>query len=153
MLTEQAIRLKYGAPGDVNNLTVIKLPYPMRIAWDIKSTVKAMQCHKLIAEPVTDVFNDLLAEYSYDTLKELNIDLFGGCYNFRKMRGGNSWSRHSWAIAIDLDPERNSLNTPWKSAEFSKPAYEKMIEIFYKHGFFSYGKERNFDAMHFEINS
>lgn len=153
MLTEKQIIAKYGRPGDISNLTVIKLPYLMRVAWDMKVTVKAMQCHKLVADNFLAVFNDLLSHYGAKELKNLGIDIFGGCYNFRKMRGGNSWSRHSWAIAIDLDPERNDLHTPWKLSQFSKPEYEPMIDIFYRHGFMSYGKERNFDSMHFEINS
>lgn len=153
MLTELQIRAKYGAPGDIKNLTVLQLPYRMRIAWDLKSTVKAIQCHKLIAVNLTNVFTDLLGHYGYDEIKRLDIDLFGGCYNFRRMRGGNSWSRHSWAIAIDLSPEENSLNTPWKKAQFSQPEYAFMIDTFYTHGFFNLGKEKNYDAMHFEINS
>lgn len=152
MLTEKQIIAKYGRPGDVNNLTVLPLPYKMRIAWDLAHTVKAIQCHKLIAPNLSAVFGDLLAHYGLPELQRLNIDLFGGCYNFRQMRGGTSWSRHSWGIAIDLDPSHNDLHTPWKLAEFSKPEYIFMVETFYKHGFFSYGKERNFDAMHFEIN-
>lgn len=153
MLTDDQIKQKYGRPGDIANLTVIKLPYRMRIAWDLAVTVKSMQCHKLVAENFIDVFNSLNQEYGYERLKELGIDIFGGCYNFRKMRGGNRWSRHSWGIAIDLDPERNGLNTPWEKAEFSKPEYRPMIDIFYRNGFIGYGKERGFDAMHFEISS
>lgn len=152
MLTEQQIRDKYGAPGDTKNLTSITLPYRMRIAWDLKTTIKAIQCHKLIAEQLMAVFNDLLAHYGYERIKSLGIDLFGGCYNFRKMRRGNSWSRHSWAIAIDLNPEENDLDTAWEQAQFSKPEYQPMIDIFYKHGFFSLGKEKGYDGMHFEVN-
>jgi hypothetical protein len=151
MLTDEQIKAKYGLPGDISNLTVIKLPYPMRIAWDLNSTVHAMQCHKLLAQNFSDVFNDLLSHYGAQELTRLNIDVFGGCYNFRQMRGGTRWSRHSWAIAIDLDPTRNDLHTKWADAEFSKPEYQPMVDIFYKHGFFSYGKDRDFDAMHFEI--
>lgn len=151
MLTEKQIRVKYGQPGP-HNLTVITLPYKMRIAWDLKTSVNKMQCHKLVAPSFIAVFNDLLAYYGYARIKELGIDIFGGCYNFRQMRGGTSWSRHSWAIALDLDPERNGLKTPWLKAQFSKPEYKLMIEIFYKHGFINLGKEKNYDAMHFEIN-
>lgn len=153
MLTDEQIKAKYGKPGDISNLTVIKLPYPMRIAWDLKSSVKSIQCHKLIAQNLSNVFESILSHYGLQELVGLGIDIFGGCYNFRQMRGGKAWSRHSWAIAIDLDPERNGLKTPWKQAQFSKPEYEPMIKIFYDNGFFNLGKEKNYDAMHFEINS
>jgi len=153
MLTDAQIIAKYGEPGDVDNLTSITLPYPMRIAWDLKKTVTKVTCHKLIAQPLLNVFTDLLAHYGHEELKRLDIDLFGGIFNFRKMRGGNRWSRHSWAIALDISPAKNGLRTKWKDAQFSKPEYSKMVDIFYANGFFSYGKERNFDAMHFEINS
>ena len=153
MLTDEQIIAKYGQPGDVDNFTVIDLPYPMRIAWDLTKTVKRMQCHKLAAEPFKAVFSDLLAHYGLPKLQELGIDLFGGCVNVRLMRGSKTkWSRHSWGIAIDLDPARNGLKTNWASSQFAKPEYQFMVDTFYKHGFFSYGKERNFDAMHFELN-
>lgn len=152
-MTEDAIKAKYGRPGDISNLVVIQLPYRMRIAWDLKNTVKSMQCHKLVAENFSNVFTELLEYYKFSELQRLNIDVYAGCYNFRQMRGGTSWSRHSWAIALDLDPERNGLHTPFKMAEFSKVAYEPMMDIFYKNGFFNLGKERNMDAMHFEISS
>lgn len=153
MLTDSQIIAKYGQPGDPYNLTVIQLPYRMRIAWDLKTTVTRMQCHKLIAEPILNVFKELLSAYGYEELKRLGIDIFGGCYNFRKMRGGNRWSTHSWAIAIDLDPTRNGLKTKKPKAQFSKPEYQKMIDIFYANGFIGLGPEQDRDWMHFQINS
>jgi hypothetical protein len=153
MLTDEQVLSNYGEPGDPDNLTVIELPYPMRIAWDTTKTVSRIQCHKLIAPNLIAVFTDLLSHYGLQELRRLGIDLFGGCFNFRLMRGSKTkWSKHSWAIAIDLDPARNGLKTKWKDAQFSKPEYRFMVDTFYKHGFMSYGKERNYDAMHWEIN-
>lgn len=154
MLTDDQIISKYGKPGITGNLTVIDLPYPMRISWDLSHSITRMQCHILLADRFRDVFSDLLALYGFEKLQELGIDLFGGCYNFRLMRGSKTkWSRHSWGLAIDLDPVRNGLKTKWKDAQFSKPEYKDMVDAFYKHGFFSLGKEKDYDAMHWEISS
>jgi hypothetical protein len=143
---------KYGKPNQQGSyLTTIKLPYPMRLAWDKKTTVKTMRCHKLVADDFAAVFNDLLKHYGYEKIVELGIDLFGGCFNFRSMRGGSDYSRHSWGIAIDLDPERNTLKETSKTARFARQEYKPMIDIFYKHGFISLGVEKNYDWMHFEI--
>lgn len=153
MLTDQQIIAKYGQPGDPSQLTIIQLPYRMRIAWDTKTEVTRIQCHKLIAVPLTEVFKDILAHYGYEKLKALGIDLYGGCVNVRTQRGSKTkWSRHAWGIAIDLSPQLNGLKTTWLKSQFSKPEYKAMIDIFYKHGFINYGIERNFDPMHFEIN-
>lgn len=152
-MTELQIRAKYGAPGDIRNLTSIALPYRMRIAWDLKSSVKAIQCHKLIAVNLVAVFTDLLRHYGYDEIKRLGIDLFGGCYNFRQMRGGTSWSRHSWAIAIDLAPEQNQLKWNHTKAVFARTEYIALNDIFYKQGFVGLGREQDRDWMHFEIAS
>lgn len=149
-MTEKEIIKKYGEPGD-DNLVTIDLPYPMRIAWDTKKTITKMRCHKLVKDKFLAVFKELLETYGLPKLQELGIDLYGGCYNFRLMRGSKkTWSRHSWGIAIDLDPSRNGLKVKSPAAQFSKPEYKPMIDIFYKHGFLSYGVEKNFDWMHFE---
>jgi hypothetical protein len=124
----------------------------MRIAWDIDTKVTRMRCHKDVADAFLSVFNELLAVYGYERIVELGIDLYGGCFNFRKMRGGSSWSKHAWGIAIDLDPARNKLKETSKTARFARPEYKQMIDIFYKHGFISLGKEKNYDWMHFEIS-
>lgn len=151
LTTQQAIK-KYGVPNEVGSyLVTLNLPYPMRIAWDTKTTVNRIRCHKDVADNFKAVFDELLSVYGYDKIKELGIDLFGGCFNFRKMRGGDSWSKHSWGIAIDLDPARNTLKETSKTARFARPEYKQMIDIFYKHGFISLGREKNYDWMHFEI--
>jgi len=149
--TKQAVNI-YGKPTQQGSyLTTIKLPYPMRLAWDKKTTVKTMRCHKLVADEFTKVFNEILQVYGLKKIQELGIDLFGGCFNFRAMRGGSDYSRHSWGIAIDLDPERNQLKETSETARFARPEYDAMIDIFYKHGFISLGREKNYDWMHFEI--
>lgn len=153
LLTTQEIVKKYGKPGDVKNFVLIDLPYPMRIAWDLKSSIKKMQCHKLVAQQFKDIFSDLLLFYGIDKLQLLGIDIYGGCYNFRQMRGGTEWSRHSWAIALDLWPEKNLLHETKKTARFARPEYKPMMDIFYKHGFVNLGIERNYDFMHFQAGS
>jgi hypothetical protein len=153
MLTTAQIIAKYGQPGKAENFTIIDLPYPMRISWDKGHSIKKLQCHKLVADKFRAIFKDILAHYGLPKIQELGIDLYGGCYNFRKMRGGTDWSRHSWAIAIDLSPEANPLKAKWKEAQFSKPEYKPLIDIFYKHGFVNQGVEKGFDAMHWEVGS
>ncbi len=143
---------KYGTPNPTGAgyLTTIDLPFPLRIAWDSKTSVKKMTCHKDIAEPLKAVFNDLLKIYGYPKIRELGIDLFGGCFNYRQMRGGSSLSVHAFGLAIDLDPDRNRLKETARTARFARPEYKLMIDVFYKHGFISLGKEKNYDWMHFQ---
>lgn len=149
--TKQAIE-DFGKPNQEGTYLVsINLPYPMRLAWDIKTKVKTMRCHKLVAQNFTNVFKELLEVYGLPKIQELGIDLFGGCFNFRQMRGGSDYSRHSWGIAIDLDPQRNLLHERSDTARFARPEYKPMIDIFYKNGFVSLGVEKNYDWMHFEI--
>lgn len=155
MLTTQQATKKYGTPTvtGAEYLVTLELPYPMRLAWDLDTKVNKMRVHKLIKNNFKGVFDDLLAHYGYEKLVELGIDLFGGCFAYRKMRGGSSWSKHSWGIAIDLDPVRNQLHETSRTARFARPEYKPMIDIFYKHGFIGLGPEKNFDWMHWEISA
>lgn len=154
MKTSNDFFKKFGVPNQTGAgyLTTIDLLYPMRLAWDRNHTVTRISCHKAIAEPLKAVFNDILNEYGYERIKQLGIDLFGGCFNYRAMRGGSSWSVHAWGLAIDLDPDRNRLKETSGTARFARPEYKPMIDIFYKHGFISLGREKNYDWMHFQWN-
>ena len=155
MITTQQLISKYGKPTQDGKayLVSIALPFPMRLAWDKNTKVTKMRCHKLIAQKLSNALLEILQVYGLPKIQELGIDLFGGCFNFRAMRGGSDYSRHSWAVAIDLDPERNQLKETSKTARFARPEYKPMIDIFYKHGFVSLGREKNYDWMHFEIGS
>lgn len=151
--TKQAIE-RYGKPNETGKgyLVAIPLPYPMRLAWNTKVKVTKMTCHKLVAERLKAIFAEILQVYGLPKIQELGIDLYGGCFNFRQMRGGSDYSRHSWGVAVDLDPARNTLKETAKTARFARPEYKAMIDIFYKHGFVSLGREKNYDWMHFEIS-
>jgi len=155
MLTTQEIISRFGEPNETGEgyLTTITLPYPMRLAWDKSKRVIKISCHKAVSVAFIAVFNELLSYYGYEKLVALGIDIYGGCFSFRKMRGGTDWSRHSWGIAIDLDPENNPLKATGLTAKFAREEYKPMIDIFYKHGFISLGKEKNYDWMHFEISA
>jgi hypothetical protein len=154
MLTDQQIRAKYGQPGDAKNFTTCHLPFPMRIAWDTKTTVNKITCHKLIEKPLYNALLEIHLHYGLPNIQKLGIDLFGGCFNFRKKRGSSTkWSTHSWAIAVDLHPSGNQLKWKKDKALFAKPEYKPMMDIFYKHGFVNQGVELGFDYMHFEIGA
>jgi hypothetical protein len=151
-LTTAQIVANYGRPDPEGSyLITIQLPYPMRLAWDTKTTIKTMRVHRLAADRFKAVFAALLTHYGLPELQRLGIDLFGGGFAYRKMRGGSEWSRHSWGLAIDLDPARNMLKETHKTARFARPEYKPMIDIFYQHGFISLGRERDYDWMHFEV--
>jgi hypothetical protein len=68
------------------------------------------------------------------------------------MRRGSTPSIHSWGIAIDIYPAENGLYTPTGKALFSKPEYKEFIDIWYRHNFKSFGKEKGHDWMHFQVN-
>lgn len=153
-LSTAQIKQRYGQPDAAGSyLVTIDLPYPMRIAWDTKVTVTKLRCHRLVAKQLQAIFAEILQVYGLPKIQQLGIDLYGGCFAFRAMRGGADWSRHSWGIAIDLDPGRNQLRESHKTARFARPEYKAMIDIFYKHGFVSLGRERDYDWMHFEVGA
>ena len=146
---ESSMNQFFGAVG--TNQVQAKMPFEMVVAWDPRQKVREFSCNRLVKEPIERIFNRTLEYYGYEKIVNLRLHYFGGCFNVRKMRGGSAWSVHSWGCAVDIDPERNDLNTPWKDAELSKPAYDKFWEFVYDEGAISLGIERNFDAMHFQF--
>jgi hypothetical protein len=141
----------FGKPCDASTQVRMQLPFPMRLAWDLQTRVTHIVFHRAVAHQLFGALLDIFYHYGLAKVQELGLDIFGGAYNCRKVRGGSAQSRHSWAIAIDIDPARNGLRTKWRNAQLSRPEYKFAVDAFYKWGFINYGKEYDFDAMHFEV--
>ena len=81
-------------------------------------------------------------------IHRLRLDVWGGCLNVRKMRGGTRNSMHSWGIALDYDPQNNQLKWGSDRATFAQPDYNKWWEFWEEEGWVSLGRTRNYDWMH-----
>lgn len=138
----------FGKPG--KNLVRVEFAYKMKLSWDNKVNISSTLCHKSVAKTVKSIFDSILNHYGKDEIERLRLNQFGGCYNHRLKRGGKTLSHHSWGIAIDLDPINNQLKWNHKKAKFAKDEYKPLMDIFYNHGWFNLGKEKNYDWMHFE---
>jgi hypothetical protein len=128
----------------------LDFPYPMRIAWDVRQTVTGTSCHAKVRDAFGRLFGKTLAHYGRETIVALGLDLFGGCLNVRRMRGGSAWSMHAWGIAIDLDPARNQLRWGRDRAELAKPAYGPFWSFVAAEGLISLGQARDYDWMHIQ---
>ena len=138
----------YGPVGE--NMTSLELPYAMKLAWDKNITVKKITCHQKCAKTFYSIFEKTLKEYGEVEIKRLRLDLFGGCLNVRRVRGGSNWSTHSWGCSIDLDPDRNQLKWGKDRAEMAKPIYEPFWKFVEGEGMLSLGRARNYDYQHFQ---
>lgn len=138
----------FGDRGESQALLL--MPFPMRLAWAPETTIYRYSCHKLVHDPMKRIWQRTLAHYTYPALKDLRLDMFGGCLNVRKMRGGSAWSMHSWGIAVDVDPDRNQLKFKREAASLDDPVYKPFWGFVYDEGFISLGIELNYDWMHFQ---
>lgn len=138
----------YGAVG--TNQTSIEVPFDMWLAWSKSTRVRKMTLHKLVADSALKVFENIAKAYSADERKAIGLDLFGGSLNVRKMRGGSSYSMHSWGIAIDFDPERNQLKWGKDKARLAQPDAVPFWVAWESEGWLSLGRAKNFDWMHIQ---
>ena len=138
----------YGQRGQ--HLVRIELPYPHKLAWNTTRTINSYYCHKKVKDSLGRILKKVVDNYGMDDIRKLRLDLWGGCYNERQIRGGSKWSMHSWAIAIDYDPARNKLKWGRDRATFARPEYDKWWELWEAEGWVSLGRQRNFDWMHIQ---
>lgn len=136
----------YGAVG--SQQVQLVLPYPMKLAWDKSKPVKKFSIHAKVHDSALRCFTRIAATYDAQARADLGLDLFGGCLNVRKMRGGSNWSMHSWGIGIDFDPERNALKATRRTARLAQPDAYAFWKIWEAEGWVSLGRARDFDWMH-----
>lgn len=139
----------FGKPGA--NLVRLSLSFPFRLAWDPTTTVQAAMVNAKCKDAFAAIWQKTHEHYTYAGLRTLRLDLFGGCFNIRKMRGGSAMSMHSYGIAWDIDPERNQLKWPRSRANLDGPEYDAFWKIVEAEGGVSLGRARDFDWMHFQF--
>lgn len=140
---DAAMKAFYGEPGDINNL--INLPVSdLGVAY-FGQKVKTIRCHRRVADSLRLALEEIHAGPAKHILGE-----YGGCFNYRQMRGGTRFSKHAWGAAIDLSPMRNGLRTHWP-VKASMPF--EVMEAFSRQGWTSAGAFWSRDAMHFEATA
>ncbi len=128
---------KYGQPAADSACMVL---------WDVPTELeigiipKRIYCNKDMVKPLTKAFKALIKTGAVDELKT-----WDGCFNIRKIRGGNLPSLHSWGLAIDVNAFENGLGQqPKLSAKF--------VKCFTDAGFDWGGNWKSrFDGMHFQL--
>ena len=136
----------YGPVGE--NQTKLDLPYPMVLDWEDGTIIRRITCHEKVAESLDRILTKTLDHYGIEQIRKLRLHRFGGCLNVRKMRGGTSWSIHSWGAAIDLDSDRNQLKWGRDKASLAKKEFIPFWEIVESEGWVSLGRVKNYDWMH-----
>jgi hypothetical protein len=145
-MTNTELIAKYGEPG--TQLTQMIFPYQMY--YDGK-VVRSTQVHKVNAGTLKLALEKILTVYGPDRIKSLGLDQYGGCFNNRTMRGSeDKLSLHAFGAAIDLYPSKNTLKMKSDVALFVKPEYKEFIDIMEDHGWYSLGRAKNYDWMHFQ---
>lgn len=139
------VHLVFGAPGE--NIAPMKLPYKMKLAWNTRQTITTMQLNKKVHDSAGAALEEIRKTYGAD-ISKLRLDLFGGSFAVRLMRGGKSLSMHSYGIAIDFDPERNQLRWGADKASLDNSVYAEFWRAWESRGWVSLGRARNFDWMH-----
>lgn len=131
----------------------VVLPFPVLIAWDTSQRISRFSCHRLVAAALTRIYAEAARHYGEARFRELRLDRWGGCYNYRSVRGGSNLSMHAYGIAVDVDPERNGLTMGRDKATLDGLEYEPFWKLVEREGALSLGRLRNFDWMHFEFTA
>lgn len=134
----------YGKVGEEANLVSVTFPFPVYYGTKKVTTTRV---HKRCADSLVRVFNDIQARYGKNEAIMSVARSFDGVFNFRKKRGGSSYSIHSWGAAIDIDAGNNAFKDSWP---LNSTMPLEIMECFAREGWVSGGAFWGYDAMHFQ---
>lgn len=128
-------------------------PYPMYYSWALHDQIKSMHIHKRALPAFDAAFKEVLAVLGYEYIVAHHLNITGGAFCFRVERGGSRLSVHSWAAAIDMDPQHNPFPHKWiANMGFLDLQF---VAILKKHGFYWRGDRihGDNDPMHLQLCS
>lgn len=143
----------YGDPGGEDspdpdwyreNTEVVKLPFTMRLSWRPVEEIDHIRCHKKVSLSLLDALAEIGRFRGEAWLRKNNYDLYGGCFNWRTVRGATrKLSTHAWAIAIDVNPHLGPLGKTPRMPDF-------IVDAFVMRGWIWGGGFSRRDGMHFQ---
>lgn len=135
-VTTQAALVKFGDPKLESSLMIWNVPQELLFG----PIPKRIYCNRLMIEPLTKVFTCLKQKGLQKELKT-----WDGCFNIRNIEGTNTFSLHSWGLAIDV----NALENPYGG---TSKLSNNFINCFKQNGF-NWGGDWSGkkDPMHFEL--
>lgn len=117
------------------------------IVWDVPQTLekgklpKRIYCNRAMVEPLHHVFDLIISRNLIH-----HVESWDGCFCIRNKRGGDSYSLHSWGLAVDINAASNKFG--------SKPAMSsELVKCFTDAGFDWGGTWAKPDGMHFQLRS
>lgn len=142
----------YGKPGPQikSRLTMIRLPFKLRIDWNLRQSTNKITVHRDCAPQLEKALIEVHAHYGPDRMKDLGIDRYAGTYNHRKMRGGTKWSMHAYGCAIDFFSGPNGLRAKCPQALFCGAEYKDFLDIMESNEWLPAIRLWGKDAMHFQ---
>ncbi|WP_172332790.1 peptidoglycan-binding protein [Mangrovicoccus sp. HB161399] len=149
---QQELVAFYGLPGREGGyrppLVQVPVPWVMRLAWNTSATRSFLWIHEKAAPSAARALGRIASSYTEAEIRDLGIDLFGGDYAPRKMRGADRHSLHSWGISIDFDPVRNALRYDKRTARLAQRDAVPFWSAWESEGWCSLGRARDYDWMH-----
>lgn len=117
------------------------------VLWDISEEINKaipelpnrVYLNKDLKAPLKEAFENLI-----DRDLTCHIMTWDGLFNIRKKRGANSWSLHSWGIAIDI-------NAAWNAFGAVPQLDPEVVKCFTDAGFDWGGTWSKPDGMHFQL--
>lgn len=107
------------------------------------------RCHQAVVPAIEEAIDQIIQAGLSGEISRTDFQIAGGCYNSRLIRGGDKGgavSRHSWGVAIDINPSENPYGG-------SVDMHPEIVEIFRDLGFGWGGGWTYTDGGHFEFNA
>jgi len=159
MLNTVQLTAIYGNP----NLDRATFEKKWMILWDIPQDINnvikvipnKIYCNKVIVPSLEKVLRTLISKGLHTEIKT-----WDGCFNIRTQRNSTAISRHSWAIAIDMNAAWNPLITIKDPTKYDAIRLAKMT---WTEPFLQVWRDNNWvcgadwktrlDGMHFEFTN
>lgn len=148
---QKNVRAFYGAPAKPSNMEYFKLPFSMRIDWNLTQKTSRLRLHKKCGASAIAALTAAYEHYGEKDFRALGLDRYAGGYNPRKMRRSKKWSMHAYGCALDIYAGPNSLDHKTSTALFAQKKYAEFLDIMEAHGWLSAGRMWGYDYMHFQM--